>query len=459
MKRSLLAALAAALLAGCATVVARKPVAEAPRLGFLEAKKELLAAARSGILEKRAFVMATMKGGGIAQVEEDRLILNYDAYHGLLSDQTRSVNLGCPYDSIGGDAINQYKTGGAGRARSLTYEIPLGPHCGDLAYFFPNEQPALRFARALKALRRRAAEGPTDEERAAAVRASGGISKEDIAGIVQAAVAGATRAQTAPARAPVSDVDAPRYRHPERKDDFAIVVGIEKYMDLPDAQYAEHDAEAMKNHLIAAGYPSRNVVELSGEKAGRSSLEKFLESWLPRNATRESRVFFYFSGHGAPDPKTGEAYLIPWDGDPNFLENTGYPLKRLYARLSALDAKEVVVALDACFSGAGGRSVLAKGARPLVTTVSSAAPPAEMTVFAAAAGDQITSTLGDQGHGIFTYYFLKGFAGEAKTGDGGVTARSLFGYLKPKVQDAARRQNRDQAPVLTGPPERELTRF
>ena len=31
------------------------------------------------------------------------------------------------------------------------------------------------------------------------------------------------------------------------------------------------------------GFPSRNVIQLFGEKAGRSSMEKFLETWLPRN--------------------------------------------------------------------------------------------------------------------------------------------------------------------------------
>jgi len=291
---------------------------------------------------------------------------------------------------------------------------------------------------------------------------AGGVSKQDIAGIVQAAVAGAAAAQgkgSQPKAAPSSDVDAPSYKLAERPDDFALVIGIGKYSDIPEAQFAERDAEAVKNHLIAAGFPSRNVIQLIGEKAGRSSMEKFLETWLPRNIKEDSRVFFYFSGHGAPDPKTGEAYLIPWDGDPSFLENTGYPIKRLYEKLSALKAKEVLVAMDACFSGAGGRSVLAKGARPLVMKVDAAAVPESLTVFAAASGEQITSTLEDQGHGTFTYYFLKGMSGDAKDASGAVTAKGLYDYLKPKVQDAARRQNRDQEPVLNGSGDKELVRF
>ncbi|MEK7232730.1 MAG: caspase family protein [Elusimicrobiota bacterium] len=256
-----------------------------------------------------------------------------------------------------------------------------------------------------------------------------------------------------------SDVDNPGPARRERPDDFAVVVGIGRYSDIPEAQFAERDAEAIKNHLLALGIPSRNLIHLSGEKAVKSSMEKFLETWLPKNVSGKSRVFFFFSGHGAPDLQSGQAFLLPYDGDPGFLENTGYPIKRLYEKLSSLKAKEVIVAMDACFSGAGGRSVLAKGARPLVMKVDTATVPQKLTVFAAASGDQITSTLEDQGHGTFTYYFLKGLSGGAKDDSGAVTARALYDYLKPKIQDAARRQNRDQEPVLHGQGDRELVRF
>jgi uncharacterized caspase-like protein len=287
------------------------------------------------------------------------------------------------------------------------------------------------------------------------------IDKEQLNTVVQAAVKGAMGARNdgVPVKSITSDIDKPAYRLAERPGDFAIVVGIGKYSDIPEAQFAERDAEAVKDHLIAAGFPSRNVIQLFGEKAGRSAMEKFLETWLPRNVGEDSRVFFYFSGHGAPDPRTGEAYLIPWDGDPGFLENTGYPIRRLYEKLSGLRVREVIVVMDACFSGAGGRSVLAKGARPLVMKVDTAGVPQNLTVFAAASGDQITSTLDDQGHGTFTYYFLRGLSGAAKDASGRVTTKALYDYLKPKVQDAARRQNRDQEPVLHGQGDRELIRF
>lgn len=261
---------------------------------------------------------------------------------------------------------------------------------------------------------------------------------------VQKEVAAKQPAAAAKPRAVSSDVDKPAYQAPEDPDAFAVVVGVESYSELPKATYAERDAQAVKRHLLASGFPERNVILLTGQRAVRSSLKKYLETWLPRNVGEKSRVFFYFSGHGSPDPSTGAAYLVPWDGDPSFLDDTAYPVKTLYETLGRLKAREVVVALDACFSGAGGRSVLPAGARPLVAKAKAEAPSGKLVVFAAAQSDQITNVLDDQGHGIFTYYFLKGL------NDGAVEPSALYQYLKPRVQDAARRQNREQTPALIG---------
>jgi hypothetical protein len=258
-----------------------------------------------------------------------------------------------------------------------------------------------------------------------------------------------------------SEVGQVLFHYAENPASYAVIVGVDGYSnDLPAAQFAERDAQAAKNHFLALGIPERNIKFLVGNRATKANLEAYIEDWLPRNVKEDGRVFFYFSGHGAPDPTAGQAYLLPWDGNPNFLKRTAYPLKRLYAQLNSLKAKQVIVALDSCFSGSGGRSVLAQGARPLVTQVDTAVSPGgKLTVFAASAPTEITATLPEQGHGIFTYYFLKGLGGEAKEASGAVTFKGLFDYLKPKVQDAASRQNRDQTPVLEGVLDGEIVRF
>lgn len=281
-----------------------------------------------------------------------------------------------------------------------------------------------------------------------------GISPEELEKAIQAAVQSAVQAaQDKPsAKTPSlsSEVDTPRYKKPESPDDFAVVVGIEKYNTLPAAEYAERDAEAVRRHLTALGFPERNVVLLAGPLATKTGLIKNLETWLPNNVSERSTVFFYFSGHGAPDPGTGRAYLVPVDGDPQYLEDTGYPLKRLYGKLGALKARRVIVAMDSCFSGAGGRSVLPKGTRPLVSQIDMGdAGSGNVVSLSASRSDQISGTIEEEGHGLFTYYLLNGLNGAAKDARGSVTVRSLYDYLLPNVQDKARRQNREQVPQLT----------
>lgn len=278
--------------------------------------------------------------------------------------------------------------------------------------------------------------------------ASGVVGREEIAKIVAAALSAREKAK-APA-AVRSDVDRPAYKLAERPDDFALVVGVEKYLGLPDASFARRDAEAVRDHLLALGYPQRNVVLLTDSQATKTNWTKYLEAWLPENVSERSTVFVYYSGHGAPDAASGQAYLVPVEGDPQYLAVSAFPLEQVYRALAALKAKRVVVALDSCFSGAGGRSVLAKGTRPLVAKVDTGPldPRGRLVALTASASDEISGTIDAQGHGAFTYYLLKGLNGAAAGKDGAVTVQGLYDYLKPKVADAAREQNRDQTPAL-----------
>jgi len=243
-----------------------------------------------------------------------------------------------------------------------------------------------------------------------------------------------------------------------RKHAYAVVIGIEKYRGkLPKADFADRDAKVMGEYLTKVlGYPEENVVVLDNENATRTDMEKYLEGWLPNRVEKDSTVFFYFSGHGTPNAKTGDAYLVPYDGDPAFVERTGYPVKRLYEQLGKLPTKEVVVVLDTCFSGAGGRSVIAQGARPMVLSIENPILVGGKTVvLAASSGDQISSTYRQKSHGLLTYFFLKGLQGEAdRNKDGTIDLAELFEYVKPQVERVARREfNNDQIPQLLGSPE------
>lgn len=248
-----------------------------------------------------------------------------------------------------------------------------------------------------------------------------------------------------------SDVDSINDTRPKKPNDFALIIGIDKYRSIPAADFAERDAAVFRRYAVSIlGVPEKNAILLTGDRARRADIAKYLDEWLPRNVETNSRVYFYFSGHGAPEPTKGVSYLVPWDGDPEFLQSSGYSIAQLYRSLETLKAKEILVSLDACFSGEGGRSVIAKGLRPLVTVVD--APLSErskLSVLTAARSDEVAGSEASQGHGLFTYFLLKGLKGEADADKAGhITLARLHAYIQKSVQGVARRNNRDQTPQV-----------
>ncbi len=245
------------------------------------------------------------------------------------------------------------------------------------------------------------------------------------------------------ASGPPSDVDRiPTLAAKPRANDLALVIGIERYQKLAPARHARDDADTVAKYLRALGYAPRNVEVLLNERATMTGMKIALDSWLPSRVQKDSRVLVYYAGHGSPDPVTGDAYLVPHDGDPALLKETAYPLKALYAKLAELKVPQIVVAMDSCFSGTGGRSVIMEG-RPAVAKIDDpvlAAP--QLAVLSAAQGTQISTSSREKRHGIFTYHFLKALQ-EGKTRLG-----EIYDFLGPRVEDEAKLQNVQQSPVL-----------
>jgi uncharacterized caspase-like protein len=225
-------------------------------------------------------------------------------------------------------------------------------------------------------------------------------------------------------------------------NDLALVVGIETYRSLPSAEYSARDAELVRDHLLALGFQKRNIEYLINERATKSDIERALQGWIPNRLKGGAKVLVYFSGHGAPEPQSGDAYLVPYDGDPNYLAFTGIPLRRLYDSLGKLETRQVMVVLDSCFSGSGGRSVLAKGARALVMTKDQAALPSSVAVLTATGQGQISTSSPERQNGLLTYHFLQAIRnGKRKLMD-------IHTYVRSRVEDEAKSQNVIQTPSL-----------
>jgi len=251
------------------------------------------------------------------------------------------------------------------------------------------------------------------------------------------------------------DIDTvPAFNAKPRPIDLALVIGVETYQKLQPAAFARGDAELVYKYLLALGFQPRNIEVLTDQRATANGMKVAIESWLPNRAKPESRVFVYFSGHGSPDPRNGEAYIVPHDGDPAHLSETAYSLKTFYAKLGEVKAKEIIVALDSCFSGRGGRSVIAAGARPAVIPMDNPIlASTNLAVLSAAQGVQISTSSPIKRHGIFTYYFLKALK------EGKRDLLSVYHYIIPLVEDEAKLQHVDQTPVLQPVAEKVLGRY
>ena len=268
-----------------------------------------------------------------------------------------------------------------------------------------------------------------------------------------------TRPDDAPAPPPlVVDVDTgvPR-THAPPPNAVAVVLGVERYERLPGVSFAARDAATFREYAVRTfgvrDDPEHLYYGLDADVTGTALRKVFgAEGWLARRITPETDVIVYWAGHGGPDLATRAPYLLPSDADANYPVQTGYSLRELYQRLAALNARSVTVFLDACFSGwtrdagqllAGARDVSVSIENPVLTND-------RMSVFAASAGNQVSSAWPAMRHGLFTYFLLKGLRGAADTdGVPGVSVGELDAYLRREVPVQAGRLDREQKPQLT----------
>jgi len=235
------------------------------------------------------------------------------------------------------------------------------------------------------------------------------------------------------------------------KDCYAVVIGISKYRSVPEIKYASKDAETVKKYLhTVGGLPSQNIKFMTDDMATKADIESSIEEWLPKRVKPSSKVFVYYSGHGTPDPMTNESFIVPYEGEPGSIKKL-YPLKKMYASLNKLPAEKMLVMLDSCFSGSGERSIFPEGARPVSLAIENPVLAGEkMIVLAASEGDEISSDYDEGGHGLFTYYLLKGMKGDADVDENGkVDIAELYLFVKDRVSETAlNKLDREQNPVI-----------
>jgi hypothetical protein len=238
--------------------------------------------------------------------------------------------------------------------------------------------------------------------------------------------------------------------------DWGLIIGIEEYAHLPSVDYATKDALIIRDYFLKVlRIPEENIITLIGSDATKAQMEGYLENYLPGNVRLDSTLYVYFVGHGAPGMNDGDPYLVPFDGDTRFIEQTGYKLQKLYNDLGKMNIKQSYVFLDSCFSGTASRAaeMLVRGTRPTLMQLKDVEIETGSVIsLSATSAGQTSNAYADTEHGLFTYYLLKGLKGAADADeDRWVSIKEMYEYVSQHVPRVARRMGTEQTPSILPP--------
>ena len=220
---------------------------------------------------------------------------------------------------------------------------------------------------------------------------------------------------------------------------WALVIGIDEYKHADRLNYAANDARSVAKALAGLGF--KQVRTLLDGAATKAAIEQMIYVDLKKSMGPEDRLFVFFAGHGitVPLPRGGEeGYLIPVDGDPKRPEVTAISMDEVRKMGKRATARQVLVAIDACFSGfALTRDIRIEPRADVREALR------ESVVQVLTAGRKGQKVLEEDGHGLFTKRLLDGLRGLAdRERRGFVTASELAGWLSPRViRDSGERQH------------------
>ena len=241
------------------------------------------------------------------------------------------------------------------------------------------------------------------------------------------------------------DLNLPNDTLRKNVNTIAFVVGNENYKSVPPVTFALNDASMFAEYCKKVlGLPDQNVIYLPdatyGSLVGTMADIKYLATTFPDSTLN---IIFYYAGHGVPNEKTKDAYLMPVDADPQ-KTNICYSTGKLINDLASTKARSIVLFIDACFSGAlRGEGVLAEN-RGVAIKVKDTTPKGNMVMFSSAMGDETAWPYKEKGHGTFTYFLLK----KLQQSNGEASLDELSDYLLMNVRRQSALNLKRQTPSI-----------
>ena len=234
----------------------------------------------------------------------------------------------------------------------------------------------------------------------------------------------------------------------------ALIIGINNYAYIPKATFANHDAKYFHHYAKNIfGIKNENIKLLIDREANLINFMRATKKWLPGKIKNgKTELIIFFAGHGLASNDRKDLYILPQDGDADLLRQTGISLSELYKHISELRPNNVTIFMDASFSGASPEATFAN-----LIVNSKLKVPDNFTIFNSSKLNQISSSLKELKHGIFSYYLMKGLEGKADSNqDKKITNGELLAYMDLNVPQKASELGRQQDPLLTGDPDKVL---
>ena len=235
---------------------------------------------------------------------------------------------------------------------------------------------------------------------------------------------------------------------------YALIIGIDKYQNVQNLNYAVKDAESIHDILVNTfDFPEFNIKLLKNEEATKQNILKSFSD-ITKKADYKDRVLIYFAGHGATDdlPDGGEmGYLLPVDGDNDDLFLSSIAMDDL-KRISLMSkAKHLLYLIDACYGGIaaiGSRGLDSKSTPNFIEKITK--NKARQIITAGGRGEEVIEK-SEWGHSAFTLNLIRGLKeGNADlNADSYITANELGMFLREKVTIDSENQQTPQYGRMT----------
>lgn len=214
---------------------------------------------------------------------------------------------------------------------------------------------------------------------------------------------------------------------------YALIIGIDRYQQLPKLENAANDA-AMVDNVLREKYGFETRLLLN-EEASRDAIMSALND-LRRQLTEEDNLLIYYSGHGEYNAQTETSYWLPVDSSRD--DTTKWLESRSISdQLKLITARHILVVADSCFSGTITRSTDSKLSGKITREkyLQKVLEKSSRVLIASGGNEPVIDAGGRGGHSVFADSFLNAMS---KPFDKVFTAEELMSrHLKESVSGRA----------------------